>query len=191
MSGALTIPPKVVVFSANTHRPSKARLLASAIVEEVTAITPLDVRFFDLADAGPGVGAFTRSELPSQALEIVEAIESADALIISVPVHKGSYPGLFKHLIDFVDLTTLINKPVLLAAKGGGSRHALIIEHQLRPLFGFFLAMTIPTAVYASDAEFKDGVIVDPVLKERIRIAASQFSVLLRTYERHFLAEAV
>jgi FMN reductase len=61
----------------------------------------------------------------------------------------------------------------------------------LRPLFGFFLAMTVPTAVYACDAEFKDGVIVDPILKERIRIAASQFSVLLRTYERHFLAEAV
>ncbi|MEJ0051036.1 MAG: FMN reductase [Methylovirgula sp.] len=191
MSGALTIPPKVVVFSANTHRPSKARFLATAIVEEVTVITPLDVRFFDLADAGPGVGAFTRAELPPQALEIVEAIESADALIVSAPVHKGSYPGLFKHLIDFVDLTTLINKPVLLAAKGGGTRHALVIEHQLRPLFGFFLAMTVPTAVYASDADFSDHVIVDPVLKERIRIAASQFAVLLKTYERHFVTAAV
>ncbi|MEW6436554.1 MAG: NAD(P)H-dependent oxidoreductase [Pseudomonadota bacterium] len=191
MSGALTLPLNVVVFSANTQRPSKARLLASAILEEVTAITALEVRFFDLADAGQGVGAFTRAELPPQALEIVEAIEKADALIISVPVHKGSYPGLFKHLIDFVDLTTLINKPVLLAAKGGGSRHALVIEHQLRPLFGFFLAMTVPTAVYASDAEFKDGAIADPVLKERIRIAALQFSALLKTYERHFGTEAV
>jgi FMN reductase len=189
MSGALTIPPKVVVFSANTHRPSKARLLATAIVDEIIANTPLDVRFFDLADAGPGVGAFTRAELPRQALEIVESIEKADALIVCIPVHKGSYPGLFKHLIDFVDLTTLINKPVLLAAKGGGSRHALVIEHQLRPLFGFFLSMTVPTAVYASEEDFKDHAIVDPVLKERIRIAASQFSVLLKAYERHFLTQ--
>ena len=79
MTGALTIPPKVVVFSANTQRPSKARLLATAIVDEIIANTPLDVRFFDLADAGPGVGAFTRAELPRQALEIVESIEKADA----------------------------------------------------------------------------------------------------------------
>lgn len=33
-----------------------------------------------------------------------------------------------------------------------------MIEHQLRPLFGFFEAATIPSGIYASAADFTDGV---------------------------------
>ncbi|QAY97397.1 FMN reductase [Methylovirgula ligni] len=173
------MPAKVVVFSGNTHRPSKSRSLAQSVLEAAAAQIALDAQTFDLVDAGQGVGAFARANLPSGAQEIVEAIESAEALIVSVPVYKGSYPGLFKHLIDFVDPLALADKPVLLAATGGGLRHALVVEHQLRPLFGFFSALTIPTAVYANDGDFVDGVAVEPVLQERIRQAASQFAASL------------
>ena len=48
---------------------------------------------------------------------------------------------------------------MVLTATGGGDRHALIVEHQLRPLFGFFEALTLPTAVYATDKDFTDGVL--------------------------------
>jgi FMN reductase len=191
MSGPLTLLPKVVVLSGNTHRPSKARSLAETLAASVAALTALDLRFFDIADVGPGIGAFTREELPQEAQTILHEIETADALIVSVPVYKGSYPGLFKHLTDFLDLTTLVNKPVLLAAKGGGQRHALIVEHQLRPLFGFFLALTVPTAVYASDDDYRDGEIADLLLKERIQLAASQFAVLLQTIDRQLIVEVV
>jgi FMN reductase len=33
------------------------------------------------------------------------------------------------------------------------------VEHQLRPLFGFFEALTMPTGIYASDRDFADGVL--------------------------------
>ncbi|MFD1810195.1 NAD(P)H-dependent oxidoreductase [Gemmobacter lanyuensis] len=84
----------------------------------------------------------------------LEVILSADALVVASPVYKGSYTGLFKHLIDLIDPAALQGKPVLLAATGGGDRHALVIEHQLRPLFGFFEAQTLPTGVYAADRDF-------------------------------------
>lgn len=189
MSGSPTILPKVVVIGGNTHRPSKARTLAEAIVGKIESFTPVDARFFDLADAGQGLGAFTRDAFPLEVLAILEEIETADALIVSVPVYKGSYPGLFKHLIDFVELTALVNKPVLLAAKGGGSRHALIVEHQLRPLFACFSALTVPTAVYASDDDFRDNEIADPLLQERIRLAASQFATLLKVSDLQSVRE--
>lgn len=72
------------------------------------------------------------------------------------PVYRASFTGLFKHLFDFVEQYAIVGQPVLLAATGGGERHALIIEHQLRPLFGFFQALTLPVGVYASSADF-DG----------------------------------
>ena len=131
-------------------------------------------------DAGPGLGAaFSRKQLTHEALRIIEAIEQADAIIATTPVYKGSYAGLFKHLFDFVDPQALVNKPVVVGATGGGHRHALIVEHQLRPLFGFFSAMVVPTAVYASEHEFVDGTLADAGVRERVTQAGTQLALLL------------
>lgn len=173
-------PLKVVVVSSNTWRPSKSRALAETIARHVDARLPVDFQFYDIVDAGPGLGAaFTRNALTPDALRIVEAIETADALIVASAVYKGSYTGLFKHLFDFVDQAALNDIPVVLAATGGGLRHALVVEHQLRPLFAFFTALTIPTAVYATDADFVDGALVEPGVLGRVKAAAAQLSAIL------------
>ena len=75
-------------------------------------------------------------------------------LIVGTPVYRASFTGLFKHFFDFVEQTALVDVPVLLAAQGGSERHALVLEHQLRPLFSFFQAQTLPIGVYATDKDF-------------------------------------
>lgn len=172
--------PHVVAISGSLNRPSKSRTLADKIAAAALARVDLRLSTFDLLDAGTGLGAaFSRSQLSSEALAIVEAIENADALIAVSPVYKGSYTGLFKHLFDFVSPTALINKPVVVGATGGGHRHGLVVEHQLRPLFGFFSALTIPTSIYASDHEFSAGEPVDLTVLERIDLAGAQLGSLL------------
>jgi FMN reductase len=172
--------PQLVAISGSVNRPSKSRALADAVAQAALQRIDLHVSTFDLIDAGPGLGAaFTRAELSPSAAAIVEAIEKADAVIAVSPVYKGSYTGLFKHLFDFVSPTGLINKPVVIGATGGGHRHGLVVEHQLRPLFGFFSAMTVPTSVYASDHEFLDGLPSDATVKERIDLAGAQLATLL------------
>lgn len=173
-------PLHVVAISGSFNRPSRSRALAESIA--AAAAERLDFRFsaFDLIDAGPGLGAaFSRDQLSADARRVVEAVEQSDALIAVSPVFKGSYSGLFKHLFDFVSPTALANRPVVIGATGGGQRHGLIVEHQLRPLFGFFSALTVPTSVYASDHEFKDGIPADPALRERIDSAGAQLAALL------------
>lgn len=171
---------KVVAISGNTSRPSKSRRLAETIADSLKKRLDVDVEFLDLVDAGPGLGAaFSRKELTQEARRVVEAVETADALIVSTAVYKGSYPGLFKHLIDFIDQTALVNVPVVLAATGGGPRHALMVEHQLRPLFGFFTALTIPTAIYATDADFVDGDLIERAVLDRVGAAASELAAAL------------
>ena len=173
--------PRIVGFTANLQRPSKTRALAESLAEAVGTHLRADIRLFDMVDAGPGLGAaWSRDLLPLPARRIVEAIEGADALIVGSPVYKGVYTGLFKHLFDFVDPAALVGKPVILSATGGGPRHALVVEHALRPLFGFFSAHTIPSAVYGSDGDFRDGVLVDPGVKARIADAAGQLADLLQ-----------
>lgn len=101
---------------------------------------------------------------------------AADALVVGSPVYKGSYTGLFKHLFDLVDPAALAGKPILLGATGGGDRHALVIEHQMRPLFGFFEAATIPTGVYAGAADLVDGRPASPALLDRLDRAVGQLA---------------
>ncbi len=109
--------------------------------------------------------------------------------MIASPVYKGSYPGLFKHLFDLIDPTWLAGKPILLAATGGGEKHALIIEHQLRPLFAFFEAQTLATGVYVSERDFLEGRLVNKAVLDRLDRAVEQFAPYLsqpRQQERSF-----
>src|SRR3954462_8304720 len=173
-------PPRLVGISGNLKQPSRTRSLVEAVTAAVARRRDIDLSVYDLLDAGPGLGAaYARGDLTPAAARVVEAIETADALIVGTPVYKGSYTGLFKHLFDLVDPGALTNKPVVLTATGGGPRHALVVEHQLRPLFGFFTALTVPTAVYASDEDFRGAVLVKDQTLDRVAIAARQLGQLL------------
>jgi FMN reductase len=170
---------RVIGFCGNTQRPSKTRALVEAVSTNLHKRHGIDVDIFDLVDAGDGLGAYSPAGLSGRAKAIVDAIESAEALIVGSPVYKGSYTGLFKHVFDLVQPTALINRPVLLTATGGGARHCLVVEHQLRPLFGFFEACTIPTAIYASEADFSGGVPASPLVLQRIAAAVDQLASLV------------
>ncbi|MEH3119824.1 MAG: FMN reductase [Methylorubrum populi] len=173
------MPARIVAFSGNTHRPSRTRTLVEAVAAELSRLRPIDLKLYDLVDAGTGIAVASRSALPLPAARIVEGIESADALIVGSPVYKGSYAGLFKHLIDFVAPDALVGKPVVLTATGGGPRHALVVEHSLRPLFGFFSAQTAPTSVYAGDTEIAEGRVSDAIVRARVAQAAAELARLI------------
>ncbi|MEJ8570631.1 NAD(P)H-dependent oxidoreductase [Microbaculum marinum] len=171
---------RVIGFCGASWRPSKSRTLVEAVAAELAARHGIGAEILDLVDAGPGLAAFTRDGLSREALRVVEAIEGADALVIGSPVFQGSYPGLFKHVFDLVRPNALKNRPVLLTACGGGLRHSLVVEHQLRPLFGFFEACTVSTAVYAGSAEFVDGRLEPAAVHARIADAVDQFAAHLK-----------
>ena len=99
--------------------------------------------------------------------------------MVGSPTYKGSYTGLFKHFFDLVDPSALRGKPILLTATGGGERHALIVEHQLRPLFGFFEAFALPTAIYATDKDFRDGVLHTEAILKRASQAVDEVGFVL------------
>lgn len=176
-------PARIVAFSGNVRRPSRTRVLVEAVATELTRRRLIDLKVYDLAEVGTGLGATTRQALPLPIGHMIEAMEGADGLIVGSPVHNGSYSGLFKHVIDFLDPAALAGKPVALTATGGGPRHALMVEHQLRPLFGFFTAHVAPTAVYAGEAEIQNGAVTDKRVAERVAAAASELAHLLDVAE--------
>ncbi|MDZ4135148.1 MAG: FMN reductase, partial [Paracoccaceae bacterium] len=186
------MPFKIIGISGSLNRPSRTRALVEAAVVRVAARYDVTGAVFDLGDFGPSLGSAGRlSDLSPIARAAVDTILSADALVVASPVYKGSYTGLFKHLFDLIDPAALVAKPVLLAATGGGDRHALVIEHQLRPLLAFFEAQTLATGVYASDVDFSDGQPTAPSLLARLDRAIDQFSRYLPTRQAAFSAPRV
>jgi len=172
-------PLKVVALSGGTWRPSRTLVLTQAIVAQLAEQLPIDSKLIELGDIARPLGAaLSRQELPADIEAELQAIETADLLIVAAPVYRGSYPGLLKHLFDLIDLNALIDTPVLLAATGGSDRHALVLDHQLRPLFSFFQALTLPIGVYGTEADFSNYQITSEPLKARIRLAAERAAPL-------------
>jgi len=181
----MTTPPRplrVVAVSGSLTDPSRTTALVTAIVEAFGTVIPIEPHIITLNALGPHLaGALTRAGLPDAAEAELQRIEGADLLIVATPVYRASFTGLFKHLFDFVDQYALVDTPVLLAATGGSERHALIIEHQLRPLFSFFQSLALPVGVYAHDSDFTDYRVSNEQLTERISKAVSRALPLVRS----------
>lgn len=185
MSHSHPSKPRLVGIAGSFSRPSKTLSLVRTVGERAENLYDLESSFYDLHDLGPSLGtALWRSQLDAQAERVLADIVAADILVVGSPTYKGSYPGLFKHLIDLIDPADLRGKPVILTATGGGDRHALIVEHQLRPLFGFFTAHALPTAVYASDRDFTDYAVSSPSLSARIDDVVSEIGTFFPALTR-------
>ena len=171
-----TTPLNIVAVSGGMNALSKTESLVQNILDELAQATPITVHFIKLSEIGSLLsGAVYRNQLPASVQADLDAIESADVLVVGTPVYRASFTGLFKHFFDFVDQSALVDVPVLLSASGGSERHALVIEHQLRPLFSFFEAQTLPIGVYATDKDFSPAyTITSPQLQERIQLAVKR-----------------
>ncbi|AFJ89900.1 MULTISPECIES: FMN reductase [Burkholderia] len=176
---------KVVVVSGNTSRPSRTLALTEALLSGLRAVLPVEPHLIELGEIAPVLsGVLSRADASAELALQLRAIEEADVLIVGSPVYRASYTGLFKHLFDLVHHEALIDVPVLLAATGGSERHALVIDHQLRPLFSFFQARTLPLGVFASERDFHDYAITSPELLDRIRLAVERAVPLVREASR-------
>lgn len=169
---------RIVGFSGSLGVPSKTRALVDLALARASERFGVEVESYDMTELLPSLitEAGGQGALNTAGRAILDRIVSADAMVVGSPVYKGSYSGLFKHVFDLIEPQDLAGKPVLLTATGGGDKHALVIEHHLRPLFGFFEAATLATGIYAGAADFADGRPASPALLARLDRAVDQLS---------------
>jgi FMN reductase len=88
---------------------------------------------------------------------VLEALASADVVLLATPVYRGSITGVLKNLLDHTPVEALERKPVAIVAMGASQHHYLGAERHLRDVLAFFGALVCPVAVYLSSADFTDG----------------------------------
>ena len=82
---------------------------------------------------GPGLVLALVAGFASERLrEVIQRVGAADALIVATPVYQAGVSGLVTSFLDLFDTDLLIATPVLLSATAGTSRHALVVDGELR-----------------------------------------------------------
>lgn len=90
--------------------------------------------------------------------EVVEALASAEAVVLATPIYRGSLTGALKNLLDQTPVAALRDTPVAILAMGASDHHHLGAERHLRDVLAFFGALVVPTAGYLTGRDFTDGV---------------------------------
>jgi FMN reductase len=190
MSTTAIEPKRVVVVSAGTDNPSSTRRLTDRIAQKSIdlleqAATPATADIIELGPLAVDTARAALAGFPNEQLQTaIDRLAAADAIIAATPVYKAGISGLFKSFVDVLDDDLIVAKPVLLAATGGTSRHALVIDDQMRPLFAYLRALSLPTSVYAAAEDWGTT-----ELGSRIERAATELAVMVRAGVEQHVAE--
>ncbi|MGW0037991.1 CE1759 family FMN reductase [Gordonia sp. NPDC003376] len=177
----------LVAVNAGLGEPSSTRMLVDRLVAATGAEFGSDgvdaaVTVIDLRDLAVDLGASMAAGFATGAARAaIEQVQQADALIVATPVFNASYSGLFKIFFDLVDVDTMAGTPVLIAATGGSPRHSMVLDHALRPLFGYLRTVVVPTGVYAASEDWAGGSGDTTTLDTRIGRAAAELASVVDT----------
>ena len=175
-------PLRLAVISAGTSDPSSSRLLANRIADRSSELAACHGRtvtssVIELREISADICTALISQLIRPRLQTaITALREADGIIASTPVYKAGPSGLFTAFIDILDDDLIIARPVVLAATAGTARHALVVDDQMRSMFAYLRALTIPTSLFAAPEDWGD-----PDLNKRIDRAAVEFVLLMES----------
>lgn len=180
----------LVVVSAGTSDPSSTRLLADRTAQRVAALAAesgedVGIHVVDLREIASEVTTALVSQHIGPGLrKAMDAVAAADAVIASTPVYAAGPSGLFTSFFQILETDTLIGTPVVLAATAGTARHALVADDQMRGMFGYLRAMTVPTALFAAPEDWADKALagrIDRAALELLTLARSGVAATIRS----------
>ena len=185
-NGQVRDPYRLVVVSGGTSNPSSTRMLADRISGRIGALAArrdarVTVSVIDLRELATEITTALVSQLRGPKMTAaIDALAAADGLVVAAPVYKAAPSGLLTSFFHVLDNDLLIAKPVILAATAGTSRHALVVDEQMRALFAFLRTMTVPTSLFAASEDWNDT-----DLNKRIDRAALELVLLMESEFAH------
>jgi len=176
---------RLLVVSAGLRQPSSTRLLADRLRQAVLAAAAarglaLEARTVELREHARDLTSMLLTGTPTPAVDqLLGEVAATDAVVLVTPIYSGAYTGMVKDLVDLLPDGALDGVPVLIGGTGGTVRHALALDHTLRPLLGHVHAVVAPSAVFAATEDFGGTGEGAASLARRIDRAASELAALM------------
>ncbi len=179
-------PWHIVAVSGGLGTPSSSQLLIDRLIDQTRhgfskrgaeiTVTVIELRDLLVPIAHHLVTGFAEPRLA----EALRAVRSADGLIAVTPVFNGSLAGHFKSFFDLLTPDDLAGLPTLLGATGGSSRHSLVIDFTLRPLFAYLRAQALPTGIFVATEDWGNAGTMSGSVDQRVaRVAEELVSAVL------------
>ncbi len=165
----------VVGVSGSPAARSRSRVLLEAALNALERYGR--GRQIDLAGL-PADALLGRREDPTVA-DALAAVQAARIIVVGTPIYRATYSGLLKVFFDLLPQDALAGKVAIVIATGATPGHLLTVDHGLRPLLASVGALVVPTGVYGTDAQFRDGRIVDGALLESVERAVAEAAALV------------
>lgn len=166
----------IVVLSASNSKKSINKELA---VYASSFIIGVQINVLDLNNyALPiyGIDIELEQGIHPEAKKFSEDISKADAYIIALAEHNGSYSAAFKNAYDWasrVEQKVWGNKPVLLLATSPGARGGATVLEAAKASFPYMGAIVTGALVVPSFYDnFKNGEIINEELLNAIKLEA-------------------
>lgn len=172
----------VVVISGGASYPSTTRMLADLVTAAVAKTAQgrsraVRFNYFEIRPLADEITAALTARILGDGLnEAIAALADADGIVVSTPVYNAGPSGLLLSFFQVIDDDLLIAKPVVLAATAGTARHALVVDEQMRSLFAYLRALTVPTSIFAATEDWNQS-----SLRTRIERAALELVLLMES----------
>src|SRR3954447_14446786 len=164
---------KVLAISGSLRRDSHNSTLLRAAAELMPPSVELEI-FDGLKAAEPYDEDDDHGAGPAGARRLREAIEEADAVLISTPEYNSSIPGQLKNAIDWTSRplgeNALWGKPVAVVGASTGMFGAVWAQAEVRKALAASGARVIEKDLpvgHADEAFTDDGRLADPELRDR------------------------
>ena len=150
MTAVPPAPLRTAVVVGNPRPGSRTLAAAVHVARELVGARPDLV--VDLATHGCALLDWASPEVA----ELVQAVGSADLVVVASPTYKGSYTGLLKLFLDRFPTRTGLPGLAVPLLVGANPAHTLAAEVHLRPLV-VELGATVPgRALFVLETEYDD-----------------------------------
>lgn len=175
---------KILALGGSTSTHSINRIFAGFAARQVSGA---EVELLDLNDfPAPlySVNQEAAQGIPQSAKDFVAKIQSADAIVISLAEHNGSYAAAFKSLLDWGtrhQQKIWSDKPMFLLSTSPGARGGATVRAAAETTFphlGAKLASTFSLPSF-QDHFTEEAGIIDAGLKKAFEVALDKFTQAL------------
>ncbi|UII81059.1 NADPH-dependent FMN reductase [Flagellimonas sp. CMM7] len=118
----------IIVLGGSNSKKSINKKLAIYAAEQITYANTVIIDLNEYQMPIYGIDHEMKFGIPEEAIRCNEIIKSADAFIVSLAEHNGSYTTAFKNTLDWlsrIDKNIWNNKPMLLLSTSPGARGAI------------------------------------------------------------------
>jgi FMN reductase len=167
---------RIVAVLGSVTPPGRLSSAIGGAIDRATA-SGLPARILDLGQLKLGFADGRPAEqLDDDTGRLIAEVQQADSVLLATPIYRATLTGALKNALDLLPIEALKDKPVGIVSMGATLHHFLGAESHLRDILAWFGALTAPTAVYLSSADFEEG-----ILKQD---AAARLDELIHTLNR-------